>query len=90
MLGVAFVTIIFVSLLIVNRAYTMVSLVPLGTIILGFSFIFGNAASTLFESLIFIFSTHVFDVGDLILVDDQRLVVRRARLWALCYYVQTC
>ncbi len=85
MLAVAFVAIIFVFLLIFNRANTMASLIPLGTIILGFSFIFGNAASTLFESLIFIFSTHVFDVGDLILVDDQPLVVREFGLFATTF-----
>lgn len=80
--------IIFVSLLIFNRQNTLASLVPLATIILGFSFIFGHSAQTLFESvsfvikfpgrqltfflqLIFIFSTHVFDVGDLVMIDDQ-------------------
>ncbi|KAF9035742.1 hypothetical protein BDZ89DRAFT_1062027 [Hymenopellis radicata] len=85
MLGVAFLAILFVFLLIFNRANTVASLVPLGTIILGFSFIFGNAASTLFESLIFIFSTHVFDVGDLILIDDQPLFVREFGLFATTF-----
>lgn len=76
-------------LLIFNRSNTLASLVPLASIVLGFSFIFGNSAATLFESvcvfsclsfdqanviisqLIFIFSTHVFDVGDLVMIDDQ-------------------
>ena len=71
MLAVAFCAMLFLFLLIFNRENTLASLVPLGTIILGFSFIFGNAAATLFESLIFIFSTHVFDVGDLVMIDDQ-------------------
>ena len=62
---------IFICLLIFNRSNTLASLVPLATIIVGFSFIFGNSAKTLFESLIFIFSTHVFDVGDLVMIDDQ-------------------
>jgi small-conductance mechanosensitive channel len=68
---VALVLILFVCLLIFNRTNTLASLVPMATIILGFSFIFGNSAKTLFESLIFIFSTHVYDVGDLVMIDDQ-------------------
>lgn len=87
LLSVAIIIMIFVSLLIFNRKNTLASLVPLATIILGFSFIFGNSAQILFESvshftsrimnvpdpsqLIFIFSTHVFDVGDLVMIDDQ-------------------
>jgi hypothetical protein len=82
---------IFICLLIFNRSDTIASLVPMATIVLGFSFIFGHSAQTLFESvscgvsclgrllnkgfsflqLIFIFSTHVFDVGDLVMIDDQ-------------------
>lgn len=88
LLCVALVIIIFLALLIFNRNNTLASLVPLASIVLGFSFIFGNSAATLFESvcssmsfqmeckliylqLIFIFSTHVFDVGDLVMIDDQ-------------------
>ena len=90
LLSITVIVIIFVSLLIFNRKNTLASLVPLATIILGFSFIFGHSAQTLFESvshfegfehpglvpycftqLIFIFSTHVFDVGDLVMIDDQ-------------------
>lgn len=88
---VAMLGILFTCLLIFNRSDTLASLVPLATIILGFSFIFGHSAQTLFESvswsnsfvyhalssslvlkqMIFIFSTHVFDVGDLVMIDDQ-------------------
>lgn len=84
----ALIFVIFAFLLIFNRQNTLASLVPLATIILGFSFVFGHSAQTLFESvcpfyfmlsdvsqyflqLIFIFSTHVFDVGDLVMIDDQ-------------------
>lgn len=90
LLSVAILVIIFIALLVFNRQNTLTSLVPLATIILGFSFIFGHSAQILFESvslfedfrivnsfltlvqqLIFIFSTHVFDVGDLVMIDDQ-------------------
>lgn len=48
---VALMGIIFACLLIFNRSNTLESLVPLATIVLGFSFIFGNSAQTLFESV---------------------------------------
>ena len=49
--SVALVIVIFLCLLIFNRANTLSSLVPLATIILGFSFVFGHSAQVLFESV---------------------------------------
>lgn len=71
MIGLVLIVLIFVCLLIFNPSDTIESLVPMATIVVGFSFIFGNSAATLFQSLLFIFSTHVFDVGDLVMIDDQ-------------------
>lgn len=51
LLSVALIILIFVFLLIFNKSDTLSSLVPLATIILGFSFVFGNSAKTLFESV---------------------------------------
>ncbi|KAG5635826.1 hypothetical protein H0H81_009991 [Sphagnurus paluster] len=85
LLGIALIGIIFVCLLIFSRKNTLSSLVPLATIILGFSFVFGHSAQTLFESLIFIFSTHVFDVGDLVIIDDQVLYVREFGLFSTTF-----
>jgi len=98
------VIILFICLLIFNRENTLASLVPVATIVLGFSFVFGHSAQTLFESvrhrcftslcifadrsllqLIFIFSTHVFDVGDLVLIDDQVLFVREFGLFSTTF-----
>ncbi|CAE6441978.1 unnamed protein product [Rhizoctonia solani] len=81
----ALIVILFICLLIFNRSNTLASLVPIATIILGFSFIFGNSAKTLFESLIFIFSTHVYDVGDLVMIDDQALFVKEFGLFATTF-----
>ncbi|KAH9852111.1 Mechanosensitive ion channel-domain-containing protein [Lenzites betulinus] len=85
MLSVAAMILTFICLLIFNRNNTLSSLVPLATIIVGFSFIFGHSAQTLFESLIFIFSTHVFDVGDLVMIDDQVLFVREFGLFSTTF-----
>ncbi|CAE6495620.1 unnamed protein product, partial [Rhizoctonia solani] len=85
LLSLALILILFICLLIFNRSNTLASLVPMATIILGFSFIFGNSAKTLFESLIFIFSTHVYDVGDLVMIDDQALFVKEFGLFSTTF-----
>ncbi|OAX44520.1 hypothetical protein K503DRAFT_304184 [Rhizopogon vinicolor AM-OR11-026] len=85
LVGIALLGIIFACLLIFNRNDTLASLVPLATITLGFSFIFGHSAQTLFESMIFIFSTHVFDVGDLVMIDDQYLIVKEFGLFSTIF-----
>jgi len=85
LLCVALVIIIFLCLLIFNRSNTLAALVPLATVVLGFSFIFGNSAQPLFESLIFIFSTHVFDVGDLVMIDYQVLFVKEFGLFSTTF-----
>ncbi|KAI0788812.1 Mechanosensitive ion channel-domain-containing protein [Abortiporus biennis] len=85
MLTVTLMIFIFVCLLIFNRSNTIASLVPLATIVLGFSFIFGHSAQMIFESLIFIFSTHVFDVGDLVMIDDSPMFVREFGLFATTF-----
>ncbi|KAK2465625.1 hypothetical protein APHAL10511_002169 [Amanita phalloides] len=82
---VAIIATIFICLLIFNHSNSLASLVPLATVVLGFSFIFGNSAATLFESLIFIFSTHVFDVGDLVMIDEQPLIVREFGLFSTTF-----
>ncbi|KAK7686457.1 hypothetical protein QCA50_010681 [Cerrena zonata] len=85
MFAVVLMIFVFICLLIFNRSNTLASLVPLATIILGFSFIFGHSAQTLFESLIFIFSTHVFDVGDLVMIDDSPMFVREFGLFSTTF-----
>ncbi|KAI0704350.1 Mechanosensitive ion channel-domain-containing protein [Cytidiella melzeri] len=85
LLAVALLIFIFICLLIFNKNDTLQSLVPLASIVLGFSFIFGHSAQTLFESLIFIFSTHVFDVGDLVMIDDSPMFVREFGLFSTTF-----
>ncbi len=51
LLSVMLMIFIFICLLIFNKSNTLQSLVPLATIVLGFSFIFGHSAQTLFESV---------------------------------------
>lgn len=57
----------------------------MATIILGFSFIFGNAAKNLFESMLFIFSVHPYDVGDLVMIDDVHMFVTEFGLFSTTF-----
>jgi small-conductance mechanosensitive channel len=75
LLGVALVIMIFIWLLIFNGDNTVANIAPLSTFVVGFSFIFGNSAKTLFESMVFIFATHPYDVGDLVCVDENFMFV---------------
>jgi small-conductance mechanosensitive channel len=71
LLCIVLLLLMFICLLILNPQDTITSLVPLATIVLGFSFIFGHSCQLLFESMLFLFSTHTFDIGDLVQIDDM-------------------
>ncbi|KAK0528799.1 hypothetical protein OC842_004441 [Tilletia horrida] len=73
---IGFCIVVFIWLLIFNRDQTIQNLVPASTFILGFSFIFSNSAKTVFESMVFIFVTHAYDVGDLVCIDDTWMFVK--------------
>jgi len=51
-----------------------------GTVIVGYSFIFGSSVQECFDNVIFLFSMHPYDVGDIVMIDDRRLQVARIRL----------
>ncbi|KAI9485351.1 MAG: hypothetical protein EXX96DRAFT_645318 [Benjaminiella poitrasii] len=51
------------------------SLVPLGSILLALTFVFGNTAKNTFESILFLFVTHPYDAGDYVLIDNNFLLV---------------
>jgi small-conductance mechanosensitive channel len=61
--------------LLIMGVNTQKLLVAFSSILLPSVFVFGNAARNTFESLIFLFIVHPFDVGDRILVDGVSLLV---------------
>ena len=75
LLFLVLIIVVFIWLAIFTGDQTVSNLVPLSTIVVGFSFVFGNTAKNIFESMIFIFSTHPYDVGDLVCVDDTWMFV---------------
>lgn len=44
--------------------------VMFSSIVLAFAFVFGNSVRSIYESLIYLFVVHPFDVGDKIIVDS--------------------
>ncbi|EHS63598.1 uncharacterized protein PGTG_20692 [Puccinia graminis f. sp. tritici CRL 75-36-700-3] len=85
LISIASMLTIFIWLFIFNSKGTSSQLVPMATIILGFSFIFGNAAKNLFESMLFIFSIHPYDVGDLVAIDDVHMFVTEFGLFSTTF-----
>ena len=45
------------------------------SIFLAFSFVFGATIKAAFEAILFLFATHPFDVGDMLLLDSERYKV---------------
>ncbi|KAI8575355.1 hypothetical protein K450DRAFT_262205 [Umbelopsis ramanniana AG] len=52
------------------------SLMPLWTMFVAVSFIFGNSAKDMFESIIFIFVTHPYDIGDRVFIGTENWQVK--------------
>lgn len=50
--------------------------VMFSSIVLAFAFVFGNSVRTVYESIIYLFVVHPFDVGDKIVVDSVSSKVR--------------
>ncbi|KAJ3320473.1 hypothetical protein HDV06_005296 [Boothiomyces sp. JEL0866] len=51
------------------------AIVPFSTILVGLSFMFGGTARVTFDSIIFIFAVHPYDVGDRVFIDGNNYVV---------------
>ncbi|PWN53323.1 hypothetical protein IE53DRAFT_186438 [Violaceomyces palustris] len=83
------IVVVFIWLLIFNGDSTVANIVPLSTFVVGFSFIFGNTAKNIFESMIFIFATHPYDVGDLVCIDDDWMFVKEFGLLSTTFRTTT-
>ena len=49
--------------------------VSIGVMSTGFGFLFHSTAKSCFESLLFVFIQHPFDVGDRVIIDDETFVI---------------
>ncbi|KAI9029044.1 Mechanosensitive ion channel-domain-containing protein [Phycomyces nitens] len=79
LLLISIIATVFVSLAVFNVEIWH-SLVPLGSFLLALTFVFGNTAKNTFESILFLFVTHPYDAGDLVIIDEQFLMVHNLGL----------
>ncbi|XP_043715412.1 mechanosensitive ion channel protein 10-like [Telopea speciosissima] len=71
--------IIVVSLLVMGLATTKVILVVTSQLLL-VGFMFQNTCKTIFESIIFVFVMHPFDVGDRCVIDKVQMIVEEMNI----------
>uniref|UniRef100_A0A5B7B7G2 Mechanosensitive ion channel protein n=1 Tax=Davidia involucrata TaxID=16924 RepID=A0A5B7B7G2_DAVIN len=77
--AVVSVIIIVVSLLVMGLATTKVILVVTSQLLL-VGFMFQNTCKTIFESIIFVFVMHPFDVGDRCVIDGVQMIVEEMNI----------
>jgi small-conductance mechanosensitive channel len=56
-----------------------------GLVWTGFGFLFQNTAKTCFESFIFVFVEHAYDVGDRVIIDGEYLTVERVEIFTTIF-----
>lgn len=69
---IVIVIIIVMSLLVMGVATTKVVFVVTSQLVLA-GFMFGNTCKTIFESIVFVFVMHPFDVGDRCVIDGVQV-----------------
>ncbi len=80
LIGIVIHTIFIFFYLLVWEANVGSIWVSFSGIILGFSFIFSRTVSEIFDNVVFLFGTHAYSVGDLLLVQDTQMVVEEVSL----------
>ncbi|KAJ2556879.1 hypothetical protein EV175_001702 [Coemansia sp. RSA 1933] len=83
--GIALVIIIIIALLVFGLD-ALKSLATMGTLFVGWSFVFGNTFKTTFECVVFLFQVHAYDVGDTVVVATESLTVDQIRLLSTVFY----
>ena len=79
MLTALYTVLIFIVLAIFDQNVLEMWL-TLSSFILAFAFMFGNSIRECFEGVIFIFITHPYDVGDNILINGNRYVIKNINI----------
>jgi len=79
MLTALYIVLIFIVLAIFDQNVLEMWL-TLSSFILAFAFMFGNSIRECFEGVIFIFITHPYDVGDNILINGNRYVIKNINI----------
>ncbi|KAJ1848471.1 hypothetical protein LPJ73_003962 [Coemansia sp. RSA 2703] len=80
------VIIIVIIALLVFGLDPLKSLATMGTLFIGWSFVFGNTFKTVFECIVFLFQIHSYDVGDTVIIATENLTVHKIRLLSTVFY----
>lgn len=85
LIGVIIHTIFLFIYLIIFEVNVMETYLGLSSLVLAFSFVFGNSIRTMFENVIFLFVVHPFDIGDTIFFEDSYHKVEEINLHFTCF-----
>ncbi|CAM8970201.1 unnamed protein product [Rhodiola kirilowii] len=77
--GILYIVVFIIWLLLMEIATTKV-LVLLSSQLVVAAFMFGNTCKTIFESIIFVFVMHPFDVGDRCVIDGVQMIVEEMNI----------
>ncbi|KAJ2657847.1 hypothetical protein IWW48_004311 [Coemansia sp. RSA 1200] len=83
--AIALVIIVVIALLVFGLD-ALKSLATMGTLFVGWSFVFGNTFKTTFECVVFLFQVHAYDVGDTVVVATESLTVSQIRLLSTVFF----
>ncbi|KAI9505875.1 Mechanosensitive ion channel-domain-containing protein, partial [Coemansia spiralis] len=83
--AIALVIIVIIALLVFGLD-ALKSLATMGTLFIGWSFVFGNTFKTIFECVVFLFQVHAYDVGDIVVIAGDNLTVDKIRLLSTVFF----
>ncbi|KAJ2848130.1 hypothetical protein IWW36_003482 [Coemansia brasiliensis] len=81
----ALIVVIIIALMVFGLD-ALKSLATLGTLILGWSFVFGGSMKNLLECVIFLFQVHPYDVGDMVVIATETMTVHKLRLLSTIFF----
>ncbi|KAJ1955184.1 hypothetical protein EC988_002025, partial [Linderina pennispora] len=85
MTAFALLVIVIIALLVFGLD-ALKSLATMGTLFVGWSFVFGNTFKTVFECIIFLFQVHAYDVGDVVVIAAETMTVTKIRLLSTVFF----
>ncbi|KAJ2826348.1 hypothetical protein IWW50_002401 [Coemansia erecta] len=85
LMGFAVVAIIIIALMVFGLD-ALKSLATLGTLLLGWSFVFGGSMKNVLDCIIFLFQVHPYDVGDTVVIATESLTVSKLRLLSTVFF----
>ncbi|KAL2940859.1 Mechanosensitive ion channel protein 10, partial [Bienertia sinuspersici] len=80
-MSVLLIVVAFILWLLLTGLTTTKAIVVIGSPILAFNFMFGDTSKSFFQGIVFVYTVHPFDVGDLCIIDENMLEVVTIGVW---------